>query len=458
MLRASFFRTSTVPVIAVSSILYQHRAHASDFIPLNPESFLNLCENTYSRFKQNPFSSTPLLLQCDDKKPYGEVTQYSYENIAPKARSYQRIVMNPQKDTDKIFSIDVPWIRPAYHFSVVKDLNGDILLQGRIDNRCVMSGRPLCRIAYTPKWGPSQHYLFYSLQPSTNLSAPLSIQRFRKTEEAKNIEKQKAGVFKEGNQPRIDPEQILKRMAITRRTPDQNEVMGLRAVDEYQHCIDRYQKILYPPLQNMLQHSAKIMHLSTLEAKVKRQELVPEEVKEMAYRDRLLRTEWLHLLAFFSYPMNKEPQKPDNLGAARACINTRMILLEYLTRWFALNVPASKTSLNGRFDLLLDTNVIDEITLSSTISFKGAQCKLTQKIDALAIHPEHISGSDLAMAVTTVKMLLENASPLSKQTVKMDSSASVVRLGDAGFFRKTPLPTCELPTYRPIDPKTGTSK
>lgn len=452
MLRGSFFRTTTVPIITISSVLYQSRTQASTAIPLDPEAFLNLCENTYSRFKQNPFSTTPLLLQYDDKKPYGVVSQYSFEKIAPMVGAYERIVMDAKKDTQKVVSIDVPWIHPAIDISGFKDLNGDIILQGYILDRMAVNGRPLCKIVHTPKSGPSQQYILYALQPKTDQLSPITIPRFRQSEEAKQIKKQKSGTFKTGNQPSIDAKSVAMRMAITTRTPDQNKVMGLRAVDEYSHCVEQYEDILYPPLKKMLLHSSQIMHLSTLEAMQKRSEKIPAEVKMIAYRDRLLRTEWLHLIAFFSYPMHKEPQKSSNLGAARACINTRMLLLEYLTRWYALNMPNYRTSLSCRFDLLLDTNVIDKIKLSATIDANGAQCKLTQTIDPLTINPEQISGSDLAIAVTSVKMLLEKATPLSKQTVKLDQSASVVRMGDSNFFRRTPPQTFEVPTFQPKGP------
>ena len=384
-------------------------------VHFSSEKFVELCENRFSRFEKNPPVTNYLLLQQDDKKHnIAVVSEFSFNGITPKKEKPEHIVVNNGA------SISVPKVKPILNLNGFKNAVGDVLLEGNTDDGIKMIGVPLCQIDFMPNQGVSQYYTYYSMRPDDRTHSPIHIVRLNNSLEAKKLENQKGGKYKEDSLV-VKNNDVPKRIAIAKRDPDQNTVMGLRAVEEYQNCAGEYGAYLNPALKSMLIHSANIMHLSTLRARLARKEPVSEEEKKIALSDRLLRTEWLHLLSFGLHPMEADPQDSENLGAARACDNTRMMLLEYVLRWFALNVSESNNKLSGRFDLLFDTHVIDMITLLAVLHVNEMTCKLTQKIDALVLNPQHISASDLAGLIAILSFLLQKTEPISKEIVKINS-------------------------------------
>lgn len=388
------------------------------------KQFFELCENIYARFGSNPSVTNYVLLQHDPKKPdTGLACHFSFDEIVGTPGYWLNKSEAAEEESPSLIS--VPDVRPATKLKGYQDSYGDITLHGETLDHTQMIGRPLCNIEWTPKLGVSQNYTFYAMKSVKKISAaPKPISRLNDSLDAKKIFHEKTGQHKECRGLKVKTADVPKRCAILNRNPDQNRVMGFPAVQEYANCAETYKSFLNPALTAMLLHVANIMHLSTLRSKDAKGIPVSDDTRKIAHRDRLHRAEWLHLMSYGLHPMNKDPQHENNLGAARACDNTRMMLLEYTVRWFALNAPTTKCRLSGRFDLLLDTDVIDTITLIALLSVNKAECKLTQKIDALLLNPELIHSSDLAGLITLISFLLQNKKPLS-QVVEISSSTTL---------------------------------
>lgn len=432
--RYSFYSAASIHQSFYTSLVFAYRRHA--VITPTHQQFLDLCENKFARFAENPFVTNYILLQRDPKTTnIALAMEFSFDDIVKQTGWISQIESHQHEAVDKDAWICVPTVSSSIQLKGFEDSKGDIVLHGQTKYGLNMVGRPLCDIEVTHTHGPSQQYLFYSMSPDNRLSASMRIPRLQNSPDARQLRMEKGGRYKASDDLIIHNKEVLKRNAIKKRTPDQNEVMDLRAVDEYRACANEYGKYFHPALTAILYYSAAIMHLSTLRAKQKRKEVISEEEKNIAHRDRLLRTEWLHLLSYGLHSMNKNPQCPENLGAARACDNTRMMLLEYAIKWFALHVPSSRSRISGRFDLLLDTDVIDTITLLMMLSVNGVQCKLMQKIDALAVNPEHIHASDLAGLITILTFLIQNVRPYSQQLIKIMPSSPMIWQSNTRFSR-----------------------
>ena len=393
-------------------------------IPFTPEEFSKLCDNPYERFSPNPRDENWFLLRDEPKTPNtAAVLRFLTQSFVEKSDWTPHPKRDLKTGTTTEISTHVPSLNHVLGLRGIQDVTGDVLLQGQTEtSRLRRVGRPLCDIELSSKDYATEGYRFYSVGPPTHKPPPICISRFQASAAAKRLQAEKGGRKKSGTLT-IKNSDVPKRMAIVDRTPDQNTVMGLSAIEEYRECATQYKRVLDSRLMQMLLYSANIMHLSTLRAKDDRQEEVSEKIRKIANRDRSLRTEWLHMLPYGLHPMKLNPQDPKKLAAARACDNTRMMLIECALRWFALNVPSSENRLSAQFDLVLDTQVIDTITLVAMICVDGIQCKLTQTIDALRLNPTQISASDLAGLVGMITLLIQGHKPVSQETIKIAPSS-----------------------------------
>jgi len=403
---------------------------------------IGLFENEYARYAPNPRSTAYLLMQRNSNTPnVATVSQYSFDSLVENEESDACIEEMMKKNA--FFS--VPTIKQVFEVTGFEGVSGDILLQAKTAEGKYMVGRPHCTMEVTFSASDTQQYTYYSMMPSYKYKqAPIHLSRFNGTPGAQLLARKMGGNVKASDDLIVDNEDVSERAGIKKRDPDQNEVMGSRAVDAYLQCVKKYGRYLNPPVTALLKHSGRVMHLQTLAAKLRRLEHVSPEEIACAHRDRLLRTEWLHRLAFVLHAMDEDPQHEENLGAARACDNTRMMLLERTLKWLAINVPSSENRLNGKFDLLLNTDVIDTITLIAMCQVGQLQFKLTQKIDALALNPEQIHASDLAGLIAILNFMIQNVSPVSVQKIKiLPTVPAVINHPTTRFFQARSVATAD---------------
>lgn len=118
-------------------------------------------------------------------------------------------------------------------------------------------------------------------------------------------------------------------------------------------------------------------------------------------------------------PLYANPQRVDNLGAARACHNTDMMVLERSLKWFALNVANSVCLENTKRKRFLDTKVDEYIYFFIAITFNNTKIRVTQEIDALEKNPQYAKASDLAGLIGTLVQLVNGVSPVRQEKVKI---------------------------------------
>ncbi|MDP1575087.1 MAG: hypothetical protein Q8L78_09195 [Coxiellaceae bacterium] len=399
----------------------------------NSEHYTALSENEYARYAPNPPITAYFLVESDSNKSVLEAKQFSFKEIQVASTSKADAVLNVSGDNLRK-KIEVPAVEKIFDLSANYDPDiGDIVLQGKTAKGIKMIGNPQCQVGYEPLVGLSKSYTYYAMKPNTHYSKKERIKKFQETTDAKQLQKQKSGKSKDSNPLRIVNKDIPLRAAITTRTPDQNDVMGYRAVDAYLRGQKEYQKIFSSELNQLLMQAGNIMHLSTLRACLRRGQQFTKEEIDAVYRDRLFRPEWLHRHAYVLHAMNEDPQTKNNLASARACDNTLMMLLERVLKWVALHIPESKNNLYGKFDLLLDTEIIEKITLLASCVINQVKFTLKQEINTLIKNPGVISASDLAGLLALLSFLIQNKQPEKVDVIKVCHSLSYPTLFDARY-------------------------
>ena len=129
------------------------------------------------------------------------------------------------------------------------------------------------------------------------------------------------------------------------------------------------------------------------------------------------RPEWLHAEGFSLTPINKDPQRKDNLGSAPKWANTEMMVLERLAKWFALNRPESYVSIKPYFEMLLDSELIRHIDFQVTVKEKENWIKFLQEINPFKKWPLFSKPTDISQLTGVTYNLLNGASPVSEQKI-----------------------------------------
>ncbi len=197
----------------------------------------------------------------------------------------------------------------------------------------------------------------------------------------------------------IDLASIPQRDLLKTRTPNQNTVMGESARDSYENFFDTMVDELHPEMKQRLKRS--------FSADIKGHFTINNH-----------RPEWLHAKGWSLMPMSMNPQTKDNLGAAPKWANTQMMVLERIIKWFALNAPESLLTIKPRFDMLLDSDLIQHIDFKVKVQIKENFVELLQSIDPFQAHPIFAKASDLAQGAGITHSILQGIAPVSKQEVK----------------------------------------
>lgn len=244
-------------------------------------------------------------------------------------------------------------------------------------------------------------YTYYPCSPVSyhdTLNINMPIKRFLDTPAAKSILAKIRKEEKSGGDLRILREGITERERLSRK-PSQNSTMGHSAVKEFSKAYDNYSSILTKSMKKGLLESTRApLHAGCLSEK---------------------RPEWLHGESFKHSSLGVNPQRRSNLGAARKCHNTEMMILEGVAKWFATQVNGAEVYSNFVFKMLLDTEVIDFIYFTVTIQFCDVQIQLNQAIDAFAENPPLAKISDMAVLINILCQLIQKAQPTSVRTIEI---------------------------------------
>lgn len=223
----------------------------------------------------------------------------------------------------------------------------------------------------------------------------------------------------------VDHASVKVREAITTRKPDQNTVMKGSAKDAYEDFLNEMTEELSPEMKQILKRA------------------VDAPLRNAFYGN--YRPEWLHAEGFGLTPMNQDPQREDNLGAAPKWANTEMMVLERIVRWFAINRPESFLSIKPHFEMLLDSELIKHINFEVTIKEKNRFVTFLQNIDPFKKHHIFRKPTDLAQGVAITDNLLKNIPPVSKQTITSESKplapAQINLSQSVGLFAKASGPS-----------------
>ncbi|MDW9167797.1 trypsin-like peptidase domain-containing protein [Legionella pneumophila serogroup 7] len=240
---------------------------------------------------------------------------------------------------------------------------------------------------------------------------PLFSDKLKKSAK-KELEKELAEigqVTKGGSELEIDHDSVPQRDLIKTRTPDQNTVMGESARDAYEHFFEKMSDELHPDMKARLKRAFEA------------------DIKDNFFKNSY-RPEWLHLYGWSLMPMDKDPQKKENLGAAPKWANTQMMILERTVKWFAINAPESLLTIKPKFEMLLDSELVKHIDFSVRVKIKERYVELMQKIDPFLAYPLFAKASDLAQGTAITYNILNKIEPVSKQVVKGNKSK-----GDEGL-------------------------
>lgn len=397
------------------------------------------CLNKNRRFKDNSGSVAYVLLAATAYYT-PSVTQYVSPIPAPMLEDFDSSDYKP--------NTTVPQIEMLADIYAHGLPNGGLSVRGKTAlHKFPMRSRRAYRINISKTSYADSHYTFHPCsptKPNETFEFDMPVARFLETEEAQRIVVEK-GMKHESAELTLSKEDIPKRESMNRK-PDQNTVKGESAVIAAKKLHDQYHSILDPDFIKLLTigFSAKLLTqikplktryttLKSRETELKKMPVSEETYKEIQSIDQekqelrqqmrkiiqeaYLRFEWLHGNSYTNTPLNENPQISENLGAAMAWLNTKMMILELTARWFMLNVPGALVKTQYAWEKLLDTEILNHISFLVTIRIGEFTIYLPLEIDTFLENPEHVKTSDLAGLIYILCMLIQNITPFSTQRI-----------------------------------------
>ena len=199
-------------------------------------------------------------------------------------------------------------------------------------------------------------------------------------------------VFKGGFDLEVNHHSVFWREEYKNRSPDQNTVMGESAKDAYLHFLEMRKDDLSKDFKKVLGRAID----APLNGKI-----------ESNYRP-----EWLHAYGFSLSPASYNPQIKSNLGAAAKWSNTEMMVTERIAKWYAMHREQAKISLNSKFKMLYDSELVENIDFKVKLAEHGRSIEFHQDIYPLAEYPMFRKASDLAQTTCLTVNILEGHLPL----------------------------------------------
>lgn len=406
---------TTVPPVATAAPMFSFpSSYSAPYILPAPlmrfgyEQFHKLSQNEYSRYARNSKMVSYLLEEAVSRQHNRtQILQYATTQFEKPAG-----FVGEGDPAPAVYSVSDC---AAFHLP-----NGELGFQGFYnDVRLTSKRRYFLTISLPEK--ESTDYIFHPLSPTTRVpgfdaSMPIR-EKFKDTVDAQAL-KTMPKITKESDDLIVHNADIPVRAEEKTRNPDQKTVMNnLSAMDLLNICLVKYRDYFSPDFLAHLERCAFVMHLQTLKSKDRKGEPVDPAVREAAFRDRFLRFELLHRHAHSLHPVSNDPQRQDNLGAASACFNTYMMVLERTVKYFSIWIAHSVNMINCKFDMFLDTELIEAIHFVVKISFNGVTIQLRQNIDTFVENPEYAKASDLAGLIGTISHLVNASQPISSATI-----------------------------------------
>ena len=374
--------------------------------------------------------------------PFAENAENQYGRYVPNSLIISHLLVD---QTGRALQFAIP-PTGIYEVPVVKPLVGEISAYNMADGKKIFHGKTedgidmvSCR-SYDLRIN-DMDYTFIPLSPlkGKRLSSETAfVERFNKTKEAKEVV-ERTEIYSKSGRIKVVNADIAKR-ADTPRTPDQNTVMGMSAVEVYKKVLREKESVLSDDAKSVMQVAANTpwRGASIFEAQ--------------------LRPEHLHLLSYGLYPMTftednphlvgdlATPQRVGNLGAARRCDNTRMMIQERSGERFLRRYPDASLEIGGGFTMLLDTEVINTIYYWIQIVRGDFKVRFHQKIDAFERDPQFAKSSDMATLVEIFSMIVQNIMPLSTQKVAMSDKLAISQFPRNFYQLKRKPPQAEVVT------------
>ena len=382
--------------------------------------YAKLCENEYFRYLPNSDVIAHVLVS-----PFGPALQFKLPDHTP--------------------GLEAPLVGELSDVMQFKLPNNKITLFGMVGQTQMISRRAYSIAASRDDEDPVP-YTFYPLSPKKNpvtqedrsiIYDTTPVDRFRDTEEAHDVCECNPLNIKTSGVLDITNEDVRKRMAMPRK-PDQNTVMTRNHQKKSQRCdaddehepkrevrsavvemrvfLEKYRSILSDDLIHILERSVTAPLNSREEGQA--------------------RGEWLHRNGHNLHGLDIDPQRADNLGAAEKRFNTEMMIGERTVQHFALRTPASKSKIKCDFEMLLDSEVINQIHFLVWIQIANFKFKMEQHIDVFQSDLQCVKASDLATLVGIIYSLMNRVAPQCTLPIREGRLDAVIPRFSGNFFHQ----------------------
>ena len=189
------------------------------------------------------------------------------------------------------------------------------------------------------------------------------------------------------------------------RKPDQNTVMGGSAIDAYKDFENQYKHELSKEMKEKFHKAEKA-----------------RPNYRGGHPNTQVRPEWLHAKGYSLTPLDEDPQKKSNLGAAPKWVNSKMMIPERTAKWHAINRPNSKSTVDAQFQMLVDSDIIKKGHFEVTVEENDKAVKMVQELYPFHKTPAFPKPTDIGQTVLVTHKILTNQAPASVQEVRTESS------------------------------------
>lgn len=372
------------------------------------KDFSFLAENEHSRYAPNSKKIAHAVITTEGDKTIA--LQYelpSADDDTPNVRPLVNIeAVEPFRGMNRFRAQTPDGLTPMY---AKRFVSGEVGENGDKESIEIACFSPSPNEGKPPFWGSIKETPLFRDDLPKSVKADLE-------KELAEIER----VTKGGDPLMVDHDSVSQRDLMKTRTPDQNTVMGESARDAYEHFFDKMADELHPHMKERLKRAFKA------------------DIKDGFFKNSY-RPEWLHLKGWSLMPMDRNPQVKENLGVAPKWANTHMMILERIVKWFAQNASDSLLTIQPKFEMLLDSELVQHIDFRVKIQIKERFVELVQSIDPFLAYPLFAKASDLAQGAAITYQILNHINPVSKQMVKGAKAKSDAGVGSSLLITQTPV-------------------
>lgn len=346
---------------------------------------------------------------------FAYLNENEHGRYAPNSKKIGHAVIMEQNEKMMAFQYKLPFthspeVRPLINIEAIEPFPGmhrfraqtpdgktpmfaKRVLEGKVGDK--EGSTPIQIACFSPSPETNKQPFWGSIKPTPIFRTDLSkaVKKDLK-KDLKDIKSETKG----GDELVVEHASVPQRDAKKTRNPVQNKVMGESAREAYENFCEKLADELNPEMKKRLKRAYEA------------------DIKD-SFKINSFRPEWLHAKGWSLMPMSIDPQTKDNLAAGPKWANTQMMLLERIIKWFALNDPKSVLTIKPKFDMLLDSDLIEHIDFQVKIQIKGRYVELMQHIDVFLQYPQFPKASDLAQGAGITHSILYNIDPVSQQEV-----------------------------------------